>query len=144
MQPEWDVIGDFFSPCGGYKVMFDDDGKVAYAYLKKGGAIVGDVWLYNRCPTPDQTEWKDRDNLPFANCKGYMREEGRLQKSVRLDDFRVAWKYAGDEPKAYIYVCGELLASVGVGEKPGCARFATRDGPLAKRMVLDEPAAEPR
>jgi hypothetical protein len=137
MEPVNDVIGDFCSPCGGFKLTFDDDGKVAYAYLKKGHAIIGDVWLYNRCQTPEQSEWKDRKNLPFANCKGYMSEEGRLERPVTLDDMTVNWEYVNAEPRAYVYIFGELWALVGVGDKPGRSRFASRDGPLAKMMPHD-------
>src|SRR5271157_5368984 len=136
MEPLNDVIGDFTSPCGLYMLTFDDDGKVAYAYLKKGNAILGDVWVYNRCPTPDQSEWKDRGNLPFANCKGYMKDEGRVNTPVILDDINVEWEYAGGQVRAFVYICGDLVACVGLGEKPGFARYASRDGPLAKLMVI--------
>lgn len=128
---------DFVSPCGKFKLTFEDDGKVAYAYLKKGSAIVGDVWLYNRCPSPDESEWKDRKNLPFANCKAYMKREGRVQRPVSLYDVLVEWEYGENEPKAYVYLFGDLVAAVGVGDKPGWSRFASRDGPLAKVLVVD-------
>jgi hypothetical protein len=133
-----DLIADCASPCGAFKLTFDDDGKVAYAYLKKGNAIVGDVWLYNRCPTPEVPEWKDRTKLPFANCKAYMREEGYLTKPVALDDIRVEWQYAGEVPTAWVYLFGELTALVGVGDKPGCCRYASRDGPLAKVLSVNQ------
>lgn len=138
-----DVIGDYASPCGRFKLAFDDDGKAAYAYLKQGKTILGDVWVYNRCLTPDEPEWKDRTKLPFANCKTYMTEEGRLCKPVALNDIRVEWQYAGEQPTAYVYLFGDLVAKVGVGDKPGYSRFAARDGPLAKVLVID-PAFESR
>jgi hypothetical protein len=34
MEPANDVWGDFISPCGEFKLTFDDDGRVAYLYLK--------------------------------------------------------------------------------------------------------------
>lgn len=139
MDPTNDIIADFPSPCGIFKLTFDDDGKVAYAYLKKGKTILGDVWVYNRCPTPGETEWKDRRNLPFANCRGYMKEEGRVEKPVTLDDITVAWDYPAGQPKAYIYLFHELVAVVGVEHRPGCSRFASRDGPLAKVLPIDQP-----
>lgn len=47
--------------------MFDDGG-VAYAYLlNEIGAIVDDVWLYNRCASPSEPEWKEPGKMPFAN-----------------------------------------------------------------------------
>ena len=72
MEESFDGFAEFTSPCGGFTLTFDDDGRVAYAYLKRGGIICGDVWLYNCCPTPDIPEWKDRSKIPFANCRDYM------------------------------------------------------------------------
>jgi hypothetical protein len=43
MCPTNDIICDFPSPCGEYTLTFDDNGKVAYAYLKNNGNIVDDV-----------------------------------------------------------------------------------------------------
>ena len=134
MEPISEMI-DFVSHCGEFKLTFDDDGKVAYAYLKQGKSIVGDVWLYNRCPTPDQPEWKDRSKLPFANCKGFVTQEGRLHETVTLEDVSVNWQYEGENPKAFVYLFGGLAAAVGVGDKPGYSRFALKDGPLAKQLV---------
>jgi hypothetical protein len=138
MEPVNDVIGDFASPCKAYTLTFDDDGKVAYAYLKKGKTILGDVWVYNRCPTPVEPEWKDRNKLPFANCQAYTADGGHLKKPVTLDDISVEWENVDDQPKAYVYLFGDLVASVGIGERPGHARFALRDGPLAKRLVIEK------
>jgi len=132
-----DVMLDFASPCGMFKLTFDDDGKVAYAYLKQGQTILGDIWVYNLCPTPDQPEWKDRTKMPFANCKAYMKEEGHITESVTLDDITVEWQHTDEQPKAHVYLFGELVASVGVGDKPGFCRFASKDGPLAKVLVID-------
>jgi hypothetical protein len=138
MEPANDVIGDYMSPCGGFKLTFDDNGKVAYAYLKQGNTLVGDVWVYNRCLTPDEPEWKDRTKMPFANCKPYTKAEGQLESPVALDDIGVEWKYAGERAMAYVYLFGNLVASVGVGDKPGYSRFAAKSGPLAKLLVLEE------
>jgi hypothetical protein len=138
MAPPQHLMLDFTSPCGTYTLTFDDDGKVAYAYLKKGRAILGDVWLYNRCETPDRSEWSDRGNLPFANCRSYMEDEGRIQEPVSLEDITVEWKYTGERPIAFVYLFGDLFATLSEGEKPGYSRFASKDGPLAKRMVLEE------
>jgi hypothetical protein len=132
-----DVLCDFNSPCGQYRLTFDDDGKVAYAYLRRGSAIVGDVWVYNRCPTPEEPEWKDRRNLPFANCKPYTSDEGTYLHTIAASDISVNWMYRNDEPTAFVYLAGKLVASVGVGQKPGSSRFASMDGPLAKKLLVD-------
>jgi hypothetical protein len=128
----------FRSPCGEYEVDFEDDGKVAYGYLKHGERIVGDVWLYNRCPTPEKPEWKDRQKIPFANCKGYISNEGQVVAPVTPSDVKVDWEYENTDPVAYVYVFEDLYGVVGVGDRPGYARFATRDGPLAKVMVIQD------
>ena len=78
----------FESPCGRYQFRFDDDGKVAYGYLLENDSIIGDVWLYNRCSTPDKPEWKDKANIPFANCLPYAREEDRVQTEITAEDLK--------------------------------------------------------
>jgi hypothetical protein len=137
MGPENDVLAEFNSPCGEFKLTIDDDGKVAYAYLKKGITILGDVWLYNRCSTPEQPEWVDRRNLPFANCREFTTEEGRFDQAIALDDTQVEWEYEDGLPRALVYVSRRLVATVGVNDKPGYCRFASKDGPLAKVLVAD-------
>jgi hypothetical protein len=135
-EPTCDLLLNFRSPCGDYLLTFDDDGKVAYAYLKNSNKeIIGDVWLYNRCPTPNPTEeWKDRSKLPFANCAGYVSDEGRMQRHPMTKDVLVEWAYKGDAPVAHVYVFKELYGIVGPKDKPGYARLAIHDGPLAKMM----------
>ena len=93
-----DLMLDFHSPCGQYKLTFDDDGKVAYAYLKRDKNIVGDVWLYNRCPTPEQPEWTDRNNIPLALSKEYITERGRIVAELARSDIAVDWEYVNDQP----------------------------------------------
>ena len=131
---------DFKSPCGAYVLTFEDDGKVAYAYLKKNQdrAIVGDVWLYNRCPTPAQPEWSDRDNIPFANSREYTGDQGRLEREVQAADILVNWEYEDGTPVAYVYVFEDLCGVVGVGDSPGYARFAVKSGRLARVMEVED------
>jgi len=43
MESTNDLLLGFVSPCGKYALTFEDDGKVAYAYLKEENRIVGDV-----------------------------------------------------------------------------------------------------
>ena len=64
--------GKFLNQKTGYSVIFDDDGRVAYAYLLAPDEhIVSDVWLYNRCESPLQPEWPDQEKIPFANPASY-------------------------------------------------------------------------
>jgi hypothetical protein len=59
----------------GYSAVFEDDGKVAYAYLLSEDRIVADVWLYNRIAAPQEPEWRDRSKAPFANPQGFAASE---------------------------------------------------------------------
>ncbi len=128
----------FPSPCGGYTLFFEDDGKVAYAYLHDShNAIIGDVWLYNRCAAPTCAEWQDKKNIPFANCQGYMSEEGRMTRQIIAMDVALEWEYENGRPEAYVYIVDDLYGIVGPGDKPGFARFATRNGPLARTIEVE-------
>jgi hypothetical protein len=137
MEPGNDVLCEFVSPGGEFRLRFDDDGKVAYAYLIKGDTIVGDVWLYNRCSAPDQSEWENPENLPFANLPEFTSVDGHFELAVQMGDILVNWQYTGKQARAFVFLNGALVASVGEGEKPGYCRFALKDGPCAK--VLREP-----
>lgn len=128
---------DFRSPCEAYRLTFDDNGRVAYAYLKSGHAIVGDVWLYNRCPAPATPEWTERSGIPFANPREFVADDGHLSRTVGPQDVLVDWEYEEDSPVAYVYVFEDLLGVVGVGDKPGYARHAIKSGPLAKIMAFE-------
>lgn len=98
--------------------------------------IVGDVWLYNRGPTPKSPEWTTPENIPFANCRDYVRRGGRVTAHVRVEDVQVEWDYEEESPVAYVYIFTGLYGVVGVGDKPGYARFARKDGPLAKVLEI--------
>lgn len=131
---------DFVSPCGTYFLTFEDSGRVAYAYLKErqSGSIVGDLWLYNRCNTPDHPEWTDRQNIPFANSHAYVSDLACMRRDVRPDDVIVDWDSESSGPVAYIYLFEDLFGVVGVGDKPGYARAAVQSNRLARVMELED------
>jgi hypothetical protein len=129
---------NFKAPSGGYALTFEDNGKVAYAYLKSNGCIVGEVWLYNRCAAPETSEWLDPNNIPFANCRGFVMDGGQMQRKVGKRDVLVDWEEENGTPVAYIYIFGDLYGVVGVNDKPGYARFASRDSRLAQVLELEE------
>ena len=132
-----DLILNFKSPTDSFILTFEDNGKVAYAYLKQEKKIVGDVWLYNRCLTPEIPEWKDRENMPFANSKEYMSEDGKISRDVVIEDVLVDWEEEEQGSVAYIYLFEDLYGVVGVNDKPGYARFATKDSPIARVMDIE-------
>lgn len=131
------LLIDFISPCRNYSLTFEDDGKVAYGYLKTDSKIVGDVWLYNRCETPALPEWKDRNNIPFANSSEYVTKEAQYKKLVTIQDVKVTWEFEENNLYAYIYVHEDLLGVVGEGDKPGYSRLAIKDGPLGQTMDIE-------
>ena len=127
------LILNFQSPIKSMTLTFEDNGKVAYAYLKDDGKIIGDVWLYNH--TNIQTpEWNDIKNIPFLNPEEYIDVKGIMKKSVTIHDVLVNWEKDGNMIVAYIYIFEDLYGVVGTRDKPGYARFAIKNGPLAKIM----------
>lgn len=132
-----ELILEFAAPREDYIITFEDDGKVGYAYLKKEKKIVAAVWLYNRCQTPTIAEWKDPANIPFANCEGYMSEGGRLNIPVSQGDVVVTWQYEDGLPVANIYIFKELYGVLDTDYKVGYARFAVKDGPIARIMEIE-------
>jgi hypothetical protein len=117
----------------GSAVVFEDDGRVAYAYwLNEDGRIVGDIWLYNRCETPSEPEWTDREGAPYANPLPYAKECLVFQMPESASDVRVEWLDNG--ARAKIILSGEVAVLLEPGAKPGWAAMAAKDGPLAKRL----------
>src|SRR5262245_34643201 len=128
-------------PDSAYSVVFEDDGKVAYAYLRDGTRIVSDVWIYNRGPAPETPEWTlpdARSRLPFTNPVGFVREEPR--PSVKNpSDISARWVYDAETlAAAEVLIRGTRFALLKPGSKPGWSRLASRDGPNAKVLPTDE------
>lgn len=119
------------APSSDLQLIVEDNGKVAYAYLLREKRIVGDVWLYNQAPTPDEPEWKDRGQMPFLNSSRYCTQPGDFKPLKSLDDISVDWLQDG----AAIKIRGALFATVAVGQKPGSSKFAAHDGPLARVFI---------
>ena len=119
----------------GYSVLFEDDGKVAYAYLRDGTRIVSDVWIYNRGDAPQTPEWTlpdARSHLPFTNPAGYVRDEAPPQ--VReASDISCRWAHDAEGlASVEVLIHGTVYARLKPGSKPGWSRLASRDGPNAK------------
>jgi hypothetical protein len=121
-------------PESGSSVHVVDDGRVCYAYfLSPDGQIVGDVWLYNRCEAPVDPEWTDRAKAPYANPHGYARNPPSFQLPQDETDIVVRWRRDEQGKKiADILARDVLIGRLHAGQKPGWARAARKDGPLAK------------
>ena len=115
------------------KAIFEDNGRVAYAYLLVNGEIAGDVWLYNHEEAPVQPEWNNPDAAPFKNP---------LEFAYSLDnppsneaDVKIKWEEQKDAPaQVQVYIRGQLFGVLKVGMKPGWSKLAKKDGPLAKML----------
>lgn len=129
--------GQFFNQELGFSVVFDDDGRVAYAYLLDASdRVVGDVWLYNRCVSPVEPEWKEPENMPFANPENYVNSSESFKPVDDISEVKVSWSLQSDGVKASVLIRNQLFAILVEGAKPGWSFLAGKDGPLAK--VLEQ------
>jgi hypothetical protein len=114
-----------------YSVVFEDDGRVAYAYLLHADKIVADVWLYNCAAAPEQPEWGDRSKAPFANPKAFASSEAFGPVNNEADiEFELTHGMAG-QILLRVLIRGEYHAALVPGRKPGWSKLAVQDGPLA-------------
>lgn len=112
-------------------VVLEDDGRVAYAYLLEEGKIVGDVWLYNVGPSPDEVDWGRRDAMPFENPRSLGTDRGTLRLSAD-SAVNCQWSQEGD---VTVFLDGVALARLAPGSTPGWSRLAIKDGPLARPLT---------
>lgn len=132
-----DLWRAFPSPDDAWAVVFEDNGRVAYAYLfDESSRIHGDVWLYNRCPAPAEPEWTSPTLLPFANPQAYARALAPDELPASADEVAVQWYEGVEGWEPEILVRGRRLARLAVGANPGWSALAIIDGPLA--LVWDE------
>ena len=120
---------------GKFSIVIEDDGRVGYAYLMDSRSeICGDVWLYNRCPAPDEPEWHDPSGAPFANPSAYVQSCTEFPFPNSSADIEIDWAREDGECLARIFFQKKLVAVVKNGAKPGWALMAKKDGPLAKSL----------
>lgn len=118
----------------GYSVIFDDDGRAAYAYLRDStGKIVGDVWVYNRCQAPAEPEWHDVENLPCANAAAFTKPHLDFGPVEKVSELTIEWD---DTPRkqvrARLFKNDLLIAILAEGVMPGWSSMAKKNGPLAR------------
>lgn len=129
---------DFMHPDTGLVVTVDDDGRVAYAYLRAPeGDIIGDVWLYNRGPAPESVDWADPREAPFRNPRSHARDLD-VPPAERSSDFSVEWQVDGELLLADVKLRGVLLGRLSPGSQPGWAALAKVDGPCAHVLPVEE------
>lgn len=138
------LLLDFPHRATGCALAFVDDDRVGYAYLRDpDGAIIGDVWLYNRQPAPADADWSDARQAPFLNPEACALP--LLQSPPRArEDVRVVWTYDASVLLADVYLRDELLGRLSPGSQPGWATHARADSPLAQRLTeAEDPEGEP-
>jgi hypothetical protein len=121
----------------GYTVFFEDNGRVAYAYLLKNEEIISDVWLYNHGLPPSEPEWHSYENLPFVNPINFALNQ-EVAPAQSSNEILFKWNYIDKQQliSVEIYLREMLCGILEPGLKPGYARFAVRDSPIAKVMYL--------
>ncbi|KQQ73778.1 hypothetical protein ASF70_08225 [Rhizobium sp. Leaf321] len=132
------MTASYGDPNSGFSVVFEDDGRVAYAYLLTPDAyIVADVWLYNRVGMSVEPEWHDRNLMPFANPSEFIRHDLSFDFPEAPSDISVTWNASEPlVPTAHVHINGELFGRLRPGSKPGWSLMAAKDGPLA--LILDQ------
>lgn len=127
-----DLLLEFQHAETGLAVVIDDDGRVAWAYLRTAdGEVIGDVWLYNHGPAPEEPDWTDPTQVPFLNPASLARDLEQPPARAR-DDVAVEWTVDGELLLADVFLRGELLARLSPGSQPGWSTLAKDDGPCAR------------
>jgi hypothetical protein len=120
----------------GAAVGIEIDDRGAHAYFRQGGAIKGDVWLFNvREVLPRGRGDLTKGSAP-ANPEEYAGENSTISDANK-EDFWLEWINSTDGrslPTALIYFRGQLHAVVGSGMRPGFCRFAREAGPIARPL----------
>ena len=127
-----DFAFQFTARDGTYRVHIEDDGKTCYGYLLRHEEIVGDVWIYNRAPTPEEPEWPDRAAAPYLNPRAFAKADVPFALPENGAPFTCEWSSTRDgKPVAAIALDGMTVAILVEGKMPGWSLAAARTGPLA-------------
>jgi hypothetical protein len=130
------IVGDLMiesqASDGKTTALFEDNGKVAYCYIIEDGKIISDVWLYNRETAPLSKPWKFGVPPPYLNPIAYSEKINRLPKEN--EDVQIEWDIKDGTPIAVMSIFGEKFGYLSSLTKPGFARLALKDGPLARTM----------
>ncbi len=128
-----DITIEFKNTVYGMSAIFEQNSKVAYAYLLEQGEFVSDVWLYNVDYAPQNPEWKDRlCDMPFRNSIQYV-SSPVFQPVVDPKEIHVKWIENNDgNIIVNIFIRGELMGVLQKSYKPGWSKMASSDSPIAK------------
>lgn len=131
------ILSQDFDEITGYSVMFEDDGKTAYAYLILNGKITADVWLYNRHIAPTQAEWDDPSKLPFMNPREYAFDLS-IEPISNTNQVQFVWNHDRQNCliNTEVFLRGELYGQLTPTSCPGWSKLAKKDGPLARVLEI--------
>jgi hypothetical protein len=116
-----------------YSVVIEDDGRVAYAYLRNGEEIIGDIWLYNQSPSPLDPKWEFDEENPFLNPQEFIKEN--IAPLLDDDEVDLIWKLSDDTEVLHeveVIIRNRLIVKLSPGSCPGYSNFVIKDGPLGK------------
>lgn len=120
-----------------FSVVVDEENDALYAYLYRGSAIVGDVWLANLGQTPALPEWQHApEGAPYRNPVDYVRSDIRMPPLASDATGLVCeWHWDNEElVDVEIKLDGRTYALLTEGSTPGWSLLAAKDGPLAKPL----------
>lgn len=114
------------------KLVIDDDGKVAYAYLIVEDSIVSDVWLYNVGDPPEGPEWPDPEKMPFSNPAEFVSNE-MFAPLAGADEISLSWESrSAHVQQVTITLRGQVHAILRPGSKPGWCRLSAKASPIGR------------
>jgi hypothetical protein len=118
--------------------IFEQDSRVAYAYLLDREEIVSDVWLYNVDYVPQIPEWENNiGEMPFRNSVKYTSTQV-FKSVVKQDEVNVDWIEENDKNIVVkILIRGELMGILEKSHKPGWSKMASMNSPIAKALNED-------
>ncbi|MBL4790466.1 MAG: hypothetical protein JKY60_15975 [Kordiimonadaceae bacterium] len=127
----------FDDPNSEYQLVFEDDYKAAYAYLRcEGQGIVSHVWLYNRVATPKRLKWGLIRNAPSVNSAKYVKDGEGVAPVDKFSDLKVVWgDVVGADCMVELYIRGERFARLRSDAKTGYSFQTKRDSVLSKILV---------
>lgn len=112
-----------------FSIVIEDDDKVCYAYLYHNHKIVGDVWIYNSVETVDIVDWRNKEDLPFANPNNFVKIN--IMPFNQSSQINVSWGVDNNIVFAEIYLVDALLVRLKEGACPGWSTLVKEDDPLA-------------
>ncbi len=138
MSVEEGCYEHFIDPAVDFSIVFEDDGRAAYAYLlDPDNKIVQKVWLYNVADAPAELiePVGEARGDPPLNPAEFVDDRIDFRQVTDIEDVVVTWVEDGAGTQtAVIDIYGQIHATLTIGEEVGRCRLARKDGPFAQAM----------